>query len=187
MRIVSPIKRLFRSGQLWWQFYQKHKDTLRPAIVDNVIAMLSCGLMIRGYAFYQCSNHSCTHTKKVTFSCKSRFCPTCGKKATDQWIATQQAVLPQTTWQHITFTMPSQLWQLFKLNRALLGQLSPLAAKTVQKVAKKKHALPGIFTALHTFGRDLKWHVHIHLSVTLGGLSDDHGAWKTLYLHVIWN
>lgn len=181
MRVVSPIKRLFQTGQLWWRFYQKHQDRLRPAIVENVIAMLSCGLLIRGYAAYACSNSACGHTKKVAFSCKSRFCPTCGKKATDQWIATQQAVLPQTQWQHITFTMPAQLWQLFKHNRPLLGQLSPLAAKTVQAVAGKKKCLPGIFTALHTFGRDLKWHVHIHLSVTLGGLSEDHSAWKRLY------
>lgn len=181
MRVVSPIKKLFCYGQAWWRFYQTHRDTLRPAIVDNVIAMLSCGLTVRGYARYACSNRDCTHTKNVAFSCKSRFCPSCGKKATDQWIATQQTVLPQTAWQHITFTMPCQLWPLFKLNRALLGQLSPRAAKTVQSVAQKKHIVPGIFTALHTFGRDLKWHAHLHLSVTLGGLSDDHAAWKTRY------
>lgn len=182
-RVVSPIKRLFQNGQLWWRFYQRHKDRLRPAIVDNVIAMLSCGLSIRGYALYECSHTHCSHTKKVAFSCKSRFCPTCGKKATDQWIATQRTVLPQTQWQHITFTMPSQLWQLFQYNRPLLGQLSPLAAKTVQQTAHKKKRLPGIFTALHTFGRDLKWHVHIHLSVTLGGLTPDHGAWKPVFFH----
>lgn len=143
--------------------------------------MLSCGLSIRGYALFCCSNRDCTHTKKVAFSCKSRFCPTCGKKATDQWIATQQAVLPQTAWQHITFTMPHELWALFKEDYRLLGQLSALAAATVQQVARDKGVRPGIFTALHTFGRDLKYNVHVHLSVTLGGLSDDHRTWQTLY------
>ena len=143
--------------------------------------MLSCGLLIRGYALFSCSQPGCTHSKKVPFSCKSRFCPTCGKKATDQWIATQQSVLPQTAWQHITFTMPSELWVLFKDDYRLLGQLSALAAGTVQQVARDKGVLPGIFTALHTFGRDLKYNVHIHLSVTLGGLSADHSAWKNLY------
>ncbi len=181
MRWPSPIKQLFQRDRLWWRYYQKHHDTLRPAIVDNVIAMLSCGLSIRGYALFCCSQPGCTHTKKVAFSCKSRFCPTCGKKATDQWIATQQAVLPQTAWQHITFTMPRELWALFKEDYALLGQLSALAAGTVQQVAHDKGVLAGIFTALHTFGRDLKYNVHIHLSVTLGGLSADHSAWKTLY------
>ena len=183
MRIVPPIKRLFRCQQLWWRYFQKHQHTLRPAIIDNVIAMLSCGLIVRGYALFECSNSNCSHSKKVAFSCKSRCCPTCGKKATDQWIATQQTILPHTDWQHITVTMPSQLWQMFKLNRSLLGQLSPLAAKPILKTAAQKNALPGIFTALHTFGCDLKWHVHIHLSVTMGGLTADHTQWKTLYFH----
>jgi hypothetical protein len=172
---------LFCNGQLWWRFYEKYQARLRPAIVENIISLLSCGLLIRGYALYHCSHSACLHTKKIAFSCKSRFCPTCGKKATDQWIATQQAVLPHTAWQHLTFTIPSQLWILFQYNRALLTQLSPLAAKTVQTAARQKHCLPGIFTALHTVGRDLKWHPHVHLSVTRGGLTDDHQAWKPLY------
>jgi hypothetical protein len=166
---------------LWWRFYEKYQARLRPAIVENIISLLSCGLLIRGYALYHCSHSACLHTKKIAFRCKSRFCPTCGKKATDQWIATQQAVLPHTEWQHLTFTIPAQLWVLFQYNRVLLTQLSPLAAKTVQTVARQKHGLPGIFTALHTVGRDLKWNPHVHLSVTRGGLTDDHQAWKPLY------
>ena len=143
--------------------------------------MLSCGLTITGYATYCCSNRECSHQKKVPFSCHSRFCPTCGKKATDQWIEKQQRTLPDTEWQHITFTMPSELWTLFKLNRSLLKDPSRLAARTIKKVAKKKGIVPGIFTALHTFGRDLKWNVHIHLSVTCGGLVEEHSQWKSLY------
>lgn len=93
-----------------------------------------------------------------------------------------QFILPDTQWQHITFTMPSQLWELFELNRSfLLKQLSRLAADTVLKIAKKKGVVPGIFTALHTFGRDLKWNTHIHLSTTLGGLSDDATRYVKLY------
>ncbi|MCP4934754.1 MAG: hypothetical protein GY927_11245 [bacterium] len=118
-------------GNAWEEVYQQHQGTLREAVVTNVIAMLSCGLCIRGYALYCCSNSACSHLKKVAFSCKSRFCPSCGKKATDQWIATQQAVLPHTSWQHITFTMPSELWGLFKENYVLLGQLSALAANPI--------------------------------------------------------
>ena len=48
-------------------------------------------------------------------------------------------------------------------------------------MANKKGILPGIFTALHTFGRDLKWNVHIHLSVTCGGLLEDLSQWKAIY------
>ena len=150
---------------------------MRPAIVDNVLKMLSCGLTVRGYAVFQCGNPECSHQKKVCF-CKSRFCPTCGKKLTDQWIEEQKAILPDTKWQHITFTMPSKLWELFRYNRELLGCLSGLSTKIILKAARKKGILPGIFTALHTFGRDLKWNVHVHLSVTVGGLTNDNTAWK---------
>jgi Putative transposase/Transposase zinc-binding domain len=143
--------------------------------------MLSCGLDVIGYAKYKCSNDKCDHQKKVAFSCKSRFCPTCGKKSTDQWILVQREVLPQTKCQHITLTMPGELWCLFKFSRNFLKHLSRIAGKILNKEAKKKGVLVGIFTALHTFGRDLKWNVHVHVSVTAGGLSLDHSKWKGMY------
>ncbi|MGT8051751.1 IS1 family transposase, partial [Escherichia coli] len=30
---------------------------------------------------------------------------------------------------------------------------------------------PGIFCAIHTYGRRLNWHPHVHVSVTCGGLN----------------
>lgn len=79
--------------------------------------------------------------------------------------------------------MPGELWVLFHDNRHLLGDLSRLASKTILKQAKKMGVIPGIFTALHTFGRDLKWNVHVHLSVTRGGLTQDNTAWKSVYFY----
>ena len=35
----------------------------------------------------------------------------------------------------------------------------------------------GILAVLHTFGSDLKWHVHVHLIVTGGGLILDNSRW----------
>ena len=69
--------------------------------------------------------------------------------------------------------MPDVLWELFKLNRTLPGKLSPPAAQSIQTFAEKKGGTPGVFTILHTFGRKLNWNIHIHLSVTRGGLCDD--------------
>ena len=37
----------------------------------------------------------------------------------------------------------------------------------------------GIFCALHTHGRRLNWHPHVHVSVTCGGI-DEHGKWKKI-------
>ena len=72
----------------------------------------------------------------MPLSCKSRFCPTYRKKETDQWITTPSAVLPHTTWQHISFTMPRELWALFQENHVLLGPHSALAAATVKQAAR---------------------------------------------------
>lgn len=77
--------------------------------------------------------------------------------------------------------MPSELWKLFLYNRHLLNKLAKLAANTLIKAANKQGVIPGIFTVLHTFGRDLKWNVHIHLSVTRGGLTPGGKCWKPLY------
>ncbi|RMR38942.1 hypothetical protein ALP91_04911, partial [Pseudomonas savastanoi pv. glycinea] len=35
---------------------------------------------------------------------------------------------------------------------------------------------------MHTYGRRLNWHPHVHLSVTAGGL-DEQGVWKNLSFH----
>jgi hypothetical protein len=96
------------------------------------------------------------------------------------WINQQRATLPETDWQHITLTLPDKLWPLFQEDRRLLNQLPKLAADVLMSIAKKKKLKVAIFTAMHTFGRDLKWHVHIHLSVTMGGISEDHKEWKKI-------
>ena len=58
-------------------------------------------------------------------------------KATEQWIAEQQHILPDCEWQHITFTMPDKLWPAFNLNWPLLNQLFACAAYTLLKWAEK--------------------------------------------------
>jgi hypothetical protein len=77
--------------------------------------------------------------------------------------------------------MPDALWDFFACNRELLNIIPKLAADCIKKIAKDKKVIPGIFIAIHTFGRDLKFNVHIHLSVTLGGLSFNKKKWKKLF------
>ena len=74
-------------------------------------------------------------------------------------------------WQHITFTMPGQFWDFFWVNRYLMNKIPIIAANIIKKLSKQKGCLPGIFLAIHTFGRDLKRNIHLHLSTTIGGLS----------------
>lgn len=101
-------------------------------------------------------------------------------KSTEQWISTQFDVMPDCENQHITFTMPSELWPIFEVNPTPLNDLLSLAADTLLNGMKQHGLEVGMFDALHTYGRGLNWHPHIHLSVTRGGL-DKHNIWRPIY------
>ncbi|WP_342221419.1 IS91 family transposase [Candidatus Fukatsuia endosymbiont of Tuberolachnus salignus] len=174
------LRHPFQVGHAWWNYYCAHADKIRPVVVDNLIKLFSCGTSALGFASWRCQKAGCTHTKRICFTCHSRSCPSCGKKATERWVAKQRTVLPITKWQHITFTFPREFWPLFELNRALLTHLSRLAAKVILDFCQPKNLLPGLFTALHTHGRALNWHPHVHLSVTCGGLDDNAEKWKKI-------
>ncbi|MEZ8088334.1 transposase [Vibrio sp. 1S139] len=102
-------------------------------------------------------------------------------KATERWIRKQQHVFPECEYQHVTLTLPHTLWPIFLDNRFLLNHLFSCAAKIVLGWAKQLDIDIGVFCALHTYGRKLNWNVHIHLSVTRGGLCKRTGLWKPIF------
>jgi len=180
--MVITLKQLLLKNENWYryhQFYSEHGE-IRPAVEYSINKIISCRHYARGHAQYHCSNPSCTHEKRILFSCKDRGCSACGKVATDNWLLKQKEILPPCPFQHITFTMPKVLSDFFKTNRRLLNHLPSLAGTILNRMAKKKGLTPGIFMALHTFGRKLNWNVHLHVSVTQGGLTADN-TWKSLF------
>ena len=140
--------------------------------------MLSCGTYLMGSMHYACENPSCSHSKVICQTCKSRFCNSCGQKATERWINYQGEVLPDCKYRHLTFTMPDVFWPVFELNRELLGKLFSIAANTLLHFGKEKNLTIGMFAALHTYGRQLNFNCHIHLSLAQYGLNK-HGELKT--------
>ena len=171
------LKHIFLDNGNWWKFFLGYWRIIRSAIITNVLKMLACRTPVLGYRLFRCIN--CRFQKRFCCSCKSRFCPSCGKKATDIWMQNAYARLPQTRWQHITFTIPDVLWDIFWHNRHLINKVAPIAADIIKTQAKKQRFIPGIYLAIHTFGRDLKRNLHIHLSTTLAGLSLDYKRWVT--------
>ena len=169
------LRDIFLDNGNWWKLFLKHQHLLRLSIIINVLKLLVCRTSFLGYHHFVCLN--CSKSIKTPHSCKSRFCPSCGKKATDIWIKNGFNTLPRTTWQHITFTMPKEFWNLFWLNRYLMNRIPLIAASIIKDWAKRKGFLPGIYLAIHTFGRDLKKNIHIHLSTTTGGLSFSRDTW----------
>lgn len=79
------------------------------------------------------------------------------------------ARLPDCAWYHLVFTLPDTLWPLFFHNRGLLDALCRLAADNLLYAANRRGLRIELFGAIHTYGRRLNWHPHVHLSVTAGG------------------
>ena len=179
------VRWLFLNGKAWLNFHKIYKKRIRQSIIIAIAKLLSCRTKFRGYKQYKCSNEKCNNTMRVPHTCKSKACSSCGKKATSIWIAKQNNILPNCEWQHITFTMPSELWDLFWYNRGLLNKIAKLASDCIKVIADKKDVTPAIFTALHTFGRDLKRNVHVHLSTTRIGLHKSGKKLKKLFFKQI--
>ncbi len=186
MEYVSGIKirDIFLHNGNWWKFFLKNHHLIRLSIINNVLKLLVCRTSFLGYHLIVCPK--CFYKKKIPHSCKSKFCSSCGKKATDVWIKTKFNTLPITKWQHITFTIDERLWPFFWYNRYLINKIPSIAADIMKTLSAEKGFLPGIFVAIHTFGRDLKRNPHIHLSTTVGGLriSNKHKSWvKSAFFH----
>lgn len=129
-----PMKLLFQRNGVWADLLETYP--LRSIEVETITKMLACGTSLLGAREIACENPACSHRRLIFQSCKGRGCPSCGKKATDNWIATMMSRLPDTPCQHGSFTLPDTLWPLFEINRGLLGALFSLAADNLLYAAQ---------------------------------------------------
>lgn len=165
----------------WETFLKKYKYKIRNNVKVEVEKVLNCRNIKNGYIEFKCGN--CGESKKVGFTCKSRFCTSCGKVYTDNWIDSMLGTLLNVKHRHIVFTIPEELRIFFGKDRSRLKILPKCAAKAVtswmHNLNKSEEFTPGIVTVIHTFGRDLKWNPHVHMLITEGGKGK-----KTAWRHI---
>jgi hypothetical protein len=81
---------------------------------------------------------------------------------------------------HVVFTLPAELRPLVREYKGLLlDLLFKAASETILELGldrKRIGALVGVTGVVHTWGRNLVFHPHLHCIVTGGGLGAD-GAW----------
>ena|GEM_PF-3549619 len=110
-------------------------------------------------------------------SCRHRACPRCCSSRISQWLDHwQEQVLP-TDHFHVIFTLPSELHELWQWNREAMTEL--LFTSVRETLGTWLGATPGILAALHTWGRTLTLHPHVHCLVSGGGL-DAEGQWRAV-------
>lgn len=156
--------------QNWCAFLDAHHLLIPWYAAYNVWKIISCrepdGL---GYATFACPVHP-SEFCHVPRSCKSRFCSVCAKVQIDKWVTDMNRLFPNCSYFHITFTVPMQFRTLLFEKRSLLNAVFSASTGTIISFCKERGFLPAITAVLHTFGSDLKRHVHIHCIVSAGGL-----------------
>jgi hypothetical protein len=134
-----------------------------------------CGRSELGGHLERCG---CTRTERIVWhSCKHRLCPRCARKIREEWLEQESARLLPCAHRHIIFTLPHELLDWWRFNRAALGNalFGAAAATLTELLADPRHlgACPGMVLALHTWSRSLALHPHIHALVTDGGLDGE--------------
>jgi hypothetical protein len=120
------------------------------------------------------------HVERVWYnSCRHRSCPQCNRVQMDHWLQKQTARLIDCCHHHIIFTIPHDLNPLWMRNTpAMMELLFHCAQRSLQELLHDERRLgdaePGFLLALHTWGRSLSLHPHLHCLITDGGLSS-HG------------
>jgi len=143
-------------------------------------AIINCRTAYCGTMVYQCEE--CGQNHIVYRSCGNRHCPNCQHHKTHQWLMKQ--VERQLPGHHfmITFTVPQQIRRFIRRHqRTCYAALFKASSETIKKLAlDEKYIggdLPGFLGVLHTWGRQLAYHPHIHYVVPGGALSKKEQKW----------
>lgn len=142
-------------------------------------AIRRCRTPELGGHVYRCAD--CAGTDFAYHSCHHRACPRCGGNRTAAWTARQEARLLPVPYFLVTFTVPEALRPAFTAHpEAMHAALFRESAATLQQVAAERRLLGaelGFVGVLHTWGRQLQHHPHVHYIVPGGGLSPDGRKW----------
>ena len=134
-----------------------------------------------GHSRYECS--SCGGHHRVQHACGTRHCPQCQQHTTRQWLHHHLAQpRPGPHFLRI-FPVPAMLRPCIRSHQRPASQaMFHPSATALTRLAKAQRfigtALPGCTGVLHTWGRQLQSHPHLHDSVPGGGLSEDRTAWR---------
>ena len=153
MKCQEPLKNILSQMRPYWD-----RNELSPRVRRVFAKALQCRTADLGAEVYASENQELV----LYHTCKSRACPSCGYRANVQWLRERWAALPDATYKGITFTMPNQLWLLFRDNLQLAKALSALAAEIIKVRTSTKYCLRvGVVAILHTFNGKLEYNSHV--------------------------
>ncbi len=165
--------------QYWPQYERQFGAAILRSHRRAVQAILNCRTPALGGEVFRCPD--CRRDHYVYHSCNHRACPQCGQADAAQWVEHQKRKLLPVPYYLITFTVPEGLRAWLRSHQKQgYARLLRESAATLQDVAARPKYLGaelGILSVLHTWGRQLQFHPHVHCVVPAGGLRPDGLRW----------
>jgi hypothetical protein len=162
------------------QYRAKYGDKILPSHRQAMGAIERCRTAALGGHVYTCE--SCGETQYQYHSCRNRHCPKCQNDKAQQWLEKQQDLLLPVPYFLLTVTLPSELRSVARGHQKQVYDLFfRTSAEAIQQLARDSRFVGGqmgMVGVLHTWGRNLSYHPHIHFLIPGGGLAAEEGqAW----------
>ena len=169
----------FDKHKNWDRFLKKYGRRIRPVVKKEVKKFRDCRDIRKGYRLFVCEG--CHDVRMLPLSCKGKFCPTCSVGESQRWAEVTANELFRVVHRHVIFTIDEGLREIFLIEgyrEVLLKGLMDEAARIVLEFFEERHVQAGIVATLHTFGSKLEFNPHVHMVVTMGGVTKK-GTWET--------
>lgn len=161
------------------QYRAKFGDKMLPSHKKVMYAIEQCRTSALGGHVYHCPD--CGEKEYQYHSCRNRHCPKCQNDRAYEWLEKQQDILLPVPYFLVTVTLPDQLRDVARSNQKLvydvLFRMSAQAMQTLGADPRFVGGQMGMVGVLHTWGRNLSYHPHIHYLVPGGGIDRDSKTW----------
>ena len=162
-------------------YLERYGPAMLPSHRRAMQDIVACRTESMGGQVFCCNQ--CGRTHYVYHSCRNRSCPRCHHEQTQAWLAERSRELLPIPYFHVVFTVPDELHAGLRSRQSqLYPVLMQAAAHATLKLAADPHyvgGLVGVLAVLHTWGRTLTYHPHVHCLVTGGGVSTDTQEWRS--------
>ena len=142
-------------------------------------AIEQCRTQALGGQVYACPE--CGEVQYSYHSCRNRHCIKCQNDKAQEWLEAQQDLLLPGPYFMLTITLPAALNEIVRSNQNLLCNLDfRVSVAATQHLAQNPRFVGGqigLVGILHTWGRNLAYHPHIHYLVPAGGLAAGTHTW----------
>jgi hypothetical protein len=177
MRVALELADIFR--QYGPAYRQKYASRMPASHLKAMRAIEQCRTEALGGQVYRCPH--CEQVQYSYHSCRNRHCPKCQNENAQRWLEKQQDLLLPVPYFLLTFTVPAAFHEVARAHQKLFYDLLfKTSAAATQQLAQDPRWMGGqigMVGVLHTWGRNLAYHPHIHYLVPAGGWHETENRW----------